>query len=173
MMRKLVLVFVIGLAFSLMSCSNYRWLSPQGVPSEMTVQLTNDYLILRVDNMDSQKDIYIDWSSAHLRDPRGFEVPVYTKPANPLSMIYAGGCIEYHVFPGHYYTEPDAFLWRRSSLRNHLVYDQLHAYTNPYEQHLYVKICRGDNCVASDSPAINPSGPWETVHISGTVIASR
>jgi hypothetical protein len=173
MRSKMALLLVLALAVGVGGCAGYRMISVQGLTPELSLRLTSDYLVLRVENVEAQQDLYIDWDAAHLRDPRGFESPVVTAPKEPLSLIYPGGRVEYHVYPTHYYTEPDEFMWRRSSLRRHLVYEQLHATGGTYEQHLFLRLCRGGECVKADGKGVNPSGPWETVHLSGMVVASR
>ncbi len=150
-------------------CSQYRFQSIEGGHAALQMALQGDHIVLRVTNYSETEELHIDWNSAHLRDPRGFEAPFRVVPENGVSFIYPKGKVEYHLFPGHWYVPKDRVFDRRSGLKREVAFDRLYEDFGPYPLEVFVKICEGKSC----QPCEKECPAWQTIKLTGNVVRSE
>ena len=165
-----VLAFLVTSAWVFSGCASYEVTRSVCSKGKVRVELAerrSDTLAIRLNNRGKDK-MHIRWADAHIRWPNGYESPVTVSPSDPLSYIYPGGTIEYHVSPTHAYLPPDSMMYRRHSLTTSLFPKELYeAYENDYKLTLFVPICQGSGATCSTDEGGEASG-WDVWTIETT-----
>ena len=152
-------------------CSSYVTKGVQSTTGQLSMDIYSDedeYLVVRVDNTSGTDHLNIDWAGVHLRWPNGFESPVEVTPEEPLSVIYPGGTVEYHVKPRHFYLPPDKQFQRRNSLSGTLFPSSLYAqFQNAYVLTLFIPVCMSTNASTNGGTC---DGKWTVHSLQGSFV---
>ena len=129
--------------------------------SHVAVQLNSEaeFLVIRISNP-SEQPMYVDWESAVVRWPNGFDSRLQMEPADPLSRVLPQGSVEYFARPLHYYVPEDAIRLRRSSLVKSLAPPALfRAHESDYRLTVIIPVCFGKDVDCSQGRLLSEGDP--------------
>jgi len=130
----------------LFACARYELVDAKSSGARLSASIPAedpDYMLLRVENPTAET-LFLDWDSAHLRGPDGFETPLTVTPERALDFVYPAARVEYELRPAHFYNGQSASGQRRLMLSRYLVpLDAVDRHPRGFHVTLRMRICSG------------------------------
>lgn len=168
--RVLSIAVVVGAVLS--GCARYELVEVKATGARLSGALhdaTPDVLVVRVENS-SPEPLFIDWDTAHLRGPDGFESPVTVTPERPLAVIYPDARIEYDVQPAHFYKGADVGGGRSVRVSRAIVpLEALRRHPDGFPIALRMRVCSGDFELCWTDQGKPRQEAWKTASLGGVV----
>ncbi|MCC6900378.1 MAG: hypothetical protein IT377_15475 [Polyangiaceae bacterium] len=159
-------------ALALAACARYELVGAKASGARLSASIPAEdpeYMVLRVENPDAEP-LFLDWDSAHLRGPDGFETPVTVAPERALDFVYPAARVEYELRPAHFYTGQGGSGQRRLTLARHLVpLDAISRHPRGFHVTLRLRICSGrfEACWTDEGKA--RQAHWATASLDAVV----
>lgn len=153
-------------------CARYELVDAKSSGAQLSASIPSggpDRMVLRVDNP-SGEPLFLDWDSAHLRGPDGFETPLSVAPERALDFVYPAARVEYELRPAHFYNGLSASGQRRLMLSRYLVpLEAIDRHPRGFHVKLRLRVCSGrfEACWTDEGKA--RQAQWTTASLDAVV----